>query len=55
MNSDANPFHIIFLCYSKILPVVLGETTMQFCGWMGLGAYAGKDDVPVIESFCQNV
>lgn len=34
MNSDANPFHIIFLCYSKMLPVVLGETRCNSAdGW----------------------
>lgn len=34
MNSDANPFHIIFLCYSKMLPVVLGETRCNSTdGW----------------------
>lgn len=26
VDSDANPFHIIFWCYSKILPVILMET-----------------------------
>lgn len=34
MNSDAHPFHIIFLCYSKILPVVLEETRCNSAdGW----------------------
>lgn len=50
MNSDANPFHIIFLCYSKMLPVVLGETRCNSAdGWAG--AYGRKDDVRLSDLF----
>ena len=34
MNSDEEPFQIILLCYSKILPVALGETNcLSADGW----------------------
>lgn len=38
MNSDANPFHIIFLVLLENAAGCTGRNSMQFCGWMGPGS-----------------
>lgn len=41
-HSDANPFHIILLCYSKILPVILQLTNCDSADTWAWGHMQGK-------------